>query len=460
MRRSLPLARAAAYLLMLATAPSIWPRSIRASWFEPLVMPGDLVEKHARLERECNKCHEAFDKAAQDRLCLACHKEVATDVTQARGYHGQEPSVKTRACKTCHTEHKGRAANIIPLNRDAFDHRLTDMPLRGGHSKVRCDDCHVAGKRFRDASPRCASCHQRKDPHEGCLGEVCDKCHAETGWKTVRFDHDTAAFRLEGRHREAQCDGCHKTKRYKPTANTCAGCHERQDRHHGSFGANCQSCHTPLRKWAATEFDHARKTHFILASRHASVACEKCHTDGLAAERAPTACVSCHERDDHHRGQFGRACDTCHTPTEWKRYTFEHERSTHFALRGRHREIHCTECHRGNLHEVRLDKNCNSCHREDDVHRGRQGTRCERCHDERAWNRDVLVDHDSTRFPLTGAHARVACLQCHLSPVFKNVALECVSCHARDATAHRCQRGSDCQRCHETATFRISRPVQ
>lgn len=444
---------------MLATAPAVWaPGDAQASWVESLVMPGEVAVKHARVEHECGKCHESFDKTAQERLCLACHTDVAADLGEKRGYHGQEPSVSGRPCKTCHAEHKGRRANIVPLNRETFNHRLTDMPLRGGHTKVQCDNCHVSGKRFREAPSHCSDCHSRKDPHEGSLGAGCDNCHAETAWRTVRFDHNATAFPLEGLHREAHCEGCHKTKRYKPTASTCYSCHQRDDKHHGSFGITCQSCHTPTRKWTATEFDHLRKTQFPLLSRHASSSCGKCHKDGLAAARTPTTCHGCHERDDAHRGQFGRACETCHTPTEWKHPTFEHDRSTRFALRGRHKEIRCTDCHRGNPHEEHLDKSCNACHRDDDVHHGRQGTRCDSCHDERGWSRGVLLDHNSTHFPLTGAHVRVACMRCHISPVFKEVARECVSCHEREV--HRCQRGPDCGRCHETSTFRVIRAPQ
>jgi hypothetical protein len=71
----------------------------------------------------------------------------------------------------------------------------------------------------------------------------------------------------------------------------------------------------------------------------------------------------------------------------------------------------------------------------------------------------VLVDHDATHFPLTGAHTRVACVQCHVSPIFKGVARECVSCHERDAV-HRCQRGAQCERCHDTSAFRVTRVLQ
>ena len=443
-------------LLLLGIASRVCtPQGALALGVESLLMPGEVTAKHARVERECKKCHDPFDKAAQNPLCLSCHKDVAADIGDTRGYHGQDPAVRGRACRTCHAEHKGRAADLVHLDRERFDHRLTDRPLRGGHLHARCDDCHTAGKRYREAPSRCNDCHGRKDPHEASLGEACDSCHAETAWKAVRFDHDTAGFRLDGRHHGARCEGCHKTKRFKPTASDCYACHERNDKHRGSFGRACQSCHT-TRAFAGTTFDHARKTQFPLLSRHARTACGSCHKDALAAASTPTTCPGCHERDDAHHGQFGRTCETCHVPTEWRRPTFEHDRNTRFQLRGRHREVRCTECHRGTLHVERLDTGCNGCHREDDVHHGRQGPRCDKCHDERGWSRDVLVDHAATDFPLTGAHTRVACMRCHTSAVFKNVAHECVSCHERDAV-HRCQRGAQCERCHETTTFRVVR---
>jgi hypothetical protein len=342
----------------------------------------------------------------------------------------------------------------VRLDRKTFDHRFTNRGvLQGGHARVECEQCHISGKRYREAPKQCNDCHARKDPHEGSEGTECDKCHAESAWKTVRFDHESASFRLEGRHRETHCEDCHKTKRFKPTASTCAACHEQKDKHHGSFGSKCQSCHTPLRKWSATEFDHTHKTQFTLVGRHANTVCEKCHKDGLAAERSPTVCYGCHEHDDHHHGQFGRGCETCHTPTEWKRYTFEHNRSTHFALRGRHQEIRCINCHRGNPHEEHLDKSCYTCHREDDIHHGRQGTLCDKCHEERGWSRDVLFDHDSSPFPLLGAHGRVACAQCHTSSPFKKVARECVSCHKK-ADVHRERLGPRCTNCHNAVTWK------
>jgi predicted CXXCH cytochrome family protein len=160
--------RALRCLVLLAIAARVWaPRDARALWVESLVMPGEVAAKHARVERECKKCHAPFDKAAQDALCLDCHKDVAADLVSVADTTGKDAAVRDRMCKTCHTEHQGRAADLVRFDRATFEHRLTDRPLQGGHLHVRCEDCHVAGKRYREAPGRCSECHARKDPHEG-----------------------------------------------------------------------------------------------------------------------------------------------------------------------------------------------------------------------------------------------------------------------------------------------------
>ncbi len=424
----------------------------RASWVEPLLMPGEVAAKHAKLEHQCEKCHAPFDKQAQDRLCLACHEEVAADLGEKRGYHGRDPAVSGQVCKTCHTEHEGRDAEIVRLNRHTFEHRYTDMPLREAHLRVPCEQCHAAGKRYRDAAAECSHCHGQRDPHEGSVGAACDRCHQESAWKTVRFDHD-AAFRLEGRHRQAECQKCHPSKRYKPTARDCHTCHQSQDRHRGALGMECQSCHTP-RAWSTT-FDHRRRTHFPLQGRHAGAACESCHRPGMAAADAPTSCRGCHERDDAHQGRFGPACESCHVPVEWRRHTFDHARSAGYPLRGRHAAAPCTACHRGAVRQEHLQTACVSCHRADDVHHGSQGSNCKGCHDEGGWSRGVLIDHDSTRFPLSGAHVRLTCMQCHMSSSFKDVARDCMGCHQKD-DVHRGRLGPRCERCHEASSFKVT----
>lgn len=66
------------------------------SLFEQLVMPAPVVAGHAKLEKDCGNCHEPFSRRSQTRLCLACHKEIATDRSAGKGFHGRQLDAKIR----------------------------------------------------------------------------------------------------------------------------------------------------------------------------------------------------------------------------------------------------------------------------------------------------------------------------------------------------------------------------
>ena len=87
--------------------------SAHAQTVESALSPGKLIRGHADVEDNCAKCHVRFNRAAQVGLCLECHKDTARDVQTHQGYHGR---LKDKECRTCHTDHKGRAVNIAPLD--------------------------------------------------------------------------------------------------------------------------------------------------------------------------------------------------------------------------------------------------------------------------------------------------------------------------------------------------------
>jgi len=99
-----------------------------AAKLETAIAPGPVIQGHAKVEEQCESCHKRFDRAAQDRLCGDCHKDIAADVRDRLGYHGRQ---KPQACKSCHTDHKGRTARIVELDQKKFDHRQTDWVLKG-----------------------------------------------------------------------------------------------------------------------------------------------------------------------------------------------------------------------------------------------------------------------------------------------------------------------------------------
>ena len=98
---------------------------------EKLLMPGELSLAHSDVESDCGSCHDRSDKSRQRQLCLACHEEVAADVASKAGFHGR--AAARAQCHACHAEHKGRAADIVGLSPEAFDHARTDFALAGAH---------------------------------------------------------------------------------------------------------------------------------------------------------------------------------------------------------------------------------------------------------------------------------------------------------------------------------------
>ena len=421
--------------------------------FEQLVTPGPVVGGHAKLEKDCSNCHEPFSRKSQTRLCLACHKEIAADRQLVKGFHGRQPDATKQECTHCHTDHKGRDADIVQLDRETFDHGFTSFELRAAHKSVQCIGCHAQTAKFREAPGGCFQCHKADDPHKGRLGERCDNCHAETAWRRVKsFDHDRTRFPLQGTHRDVACSACHIGERYKGIGIACVDCHQIQDVHTGRYGAKCESCHDQ-NKWTRIGFNHDRATKFPLRAAHAKVKCDTCHTGNLYRDKLATTCVSCHRKDDRHNGQLGNRCERCHGEENWRRTTsFDHD-VTRFPLIGRHAVVACEECHLSlRFNDTSLV--CASCHR-DQHHEGRLGANCALCHNPNGWVR-WRFDHDAqTRYPLTGAHRGLYCHACHVTKNVTKIALatDCFSCHRKD-DAHNGSFGRTCDRCHVTSSFR------
>ena len=423
-----------------------------AQALEGVLMPGKVIAGHAKIEQECAKCHVKFDKAAQDRLCLSCHKEVDVDIQTRQGYHGRK---KPEMCRNCHTDHKGREMKIARFDEKSFDHAGTDFALAGAHARAACASCHVAGKKFRDAPGACIGCHRKDDKHKGSLGEKCADCHGQADWKETRFDHDKTRFALTFRHLTVACRDCHKSAVFKETPATCVGCHRKDDNklHRGRLGEKCETCHV-AKGWKETAaFQHDRDTKYPLLGRHRGAKCEACHTAAAGPEKTPTACVACHRKDDRqHQGRLGERCETCHVPRDWKETaTFQHDRDTKYPLRGRHRAAKCEACHTAPPAREKTPTACVACHQKDDKHNATLGTACGDCHTERNW-REAKFDHERSAFKLRGKHRDVECKECHRDPKsYKGTEQTCAGCHGKD-DRHKGTLGANCADCHaETA---------
>ncbi len=432
-----------------------------AQTIESVIRPGDVIQGHAKWEEECSKCHVRFDRAAQDRLCMDCHKEVGQDMRERSGYHGR---LKTQQCRSCHTDHKGRAARIVELDKTKFDHTLTDYLLRGKHAKVECEKCHEPKKKYWQAASDCNACHRKDDVHKGSLGAKCADCHTEIDWKDAKFDHGKTRFALLDKHADAKCDACHKRGAdYKDAPRTCIGCHRRDDDgakgHKGLYGERCDSCHG-AKAWKPSTFHHDSDTKYALRGKHRSTKCADCHTGNLYKDKVGTACVDCHRRDDEglkgHKGSLGRDCAACHTESGWKeKAKFDHNR-TKFPLLGKHNDTKCDACHKSTNYKE-APKDCIGCHKKDDKHEATLGTKCESCHIERDW-KSTGFEHDKTKFPLRNAHAAkaVPCKACHVDQKhYRDTPMECYACHKKD-DKHEGQQGTKCESCHGDRDWKVS----
>jgi RNA polymerase sigma factor (sigma-70 family) len=239
-------------------------------------------------------------------------------------------------------------------------------------------------------------------------------------------------------------------ERYRDLGTACIDCHQIQDVHAGRYGGKCVACHDQSR-WATIRFDHD-KTKFPLRAAHVKVKCDTCHTGDLYHDKLATTCVSCHKKDDVHKGQLGARCEQCHGESSWRQKTeFDHDLAR-FPLIGRHAVVACEECHRSAQFKG-APLTCRECHR-DQHHEGRLGPDCGLCHNPNGWAR-WRFDHDAqTHYRLTGAHRSLQCHACHAARNVSKIVLasDCYACHRGD-DAHQGSFGPGCERCHTTSSF-------
>jgi len=457
--------------LIVSSRNSLWAQ----------VSPGALSRAHRSLEgaRHCVDCHE-LNAQPPARKCLDCHREIERRLDARRGLHpslvGSESGGKP--CSRCHPEHHGRDFNLVRWETEPkhFDHQRTGYSLTGRHAALVCNQCHqaprIAGadaaeitvkdrsRTFLGLSRECRACHG--DQHRGQLSAQCETCHDTARWQNAaQYDHAKARFQLSGPHEKVQCLKCHPealaadSKPYRQFRNLsfddCAPCH--RDPHGGAFQAACKTCHA-LPDWKpaaiSVAFNHAR-SRYPLLGKHAGLPCKACHSK--SAFNRPVAhnlCGDCH-RQSPHKSQFaaradGGDCSACHKVQGFKPSTFDLARhgTTAFSLDGKHAGIRCDQCHKPWTSALVFkisDTRCAQCHA--DKHAGQfrpalNSRQCEMCHTVRGFRPSTftLARHQTTRFPLPGAHGAVVCGECHADAGGRTDAaryrfdnLACSSCH-------------------------------
>jgi hypothetical protein len=192
----------------------------------------------AHLAVPCNDCHKKQKDWNFRNIGLAC-KDCHTDIHKAFIPAKNYPEAN---CKNCHNENSW--ADV------SFDHSTTDFSLTGAHLKAICRDCHLTTdsqgiinrdakgiivQKFSDLSKDCSSCHPDKHNKQFEKNGIttCTECHDTNSWNVSKFDHNKAAFKLDGKHINVPCIKCHKPQQegssiivtYKIKDYKCESCH-------------------------------------------------------------------------------------------------------------------------------------------------------------------------------------------------------------------------------------------
>jgi hypothetical protein len=370
----------------------------------------------------------------------------------------------------------GRLFSPGKLNAQAG--KLTLGSLRS-HAETggNCAACHASYWSPQSMSDRCLACHtdltgNPKDFHNVMLAQsrktTCYQCHTDHHGQAAaltvldlnKFPHLSVGYSLQGHQKMADgapftCSDCHGPAMAHFEQATCTGCHEKlnvsfMQPHVQAYGSDSLACHDGVDRFGRA-FDHNRLA-FKLVGKHASVPCASCHNGARSVadfKSASQDCYACHAKDDPHQGKFGQGCNGCHTPDDWKKATFDHSLAA-FQLTGAHARVACDKCHINNVFKG-TPRECAACHAKDDAHQGKFGTDCAGCHTPDDWKK-ATFDHSQAAFQLTGAHANVACTQCHVNNVFKGTPQVCSACH-KEPAIHAGLFGQGCETCHTTIAW-------
>ncbi len=390
------------------------------------ISPGPLSRAHADLEgiTNCTQCHESGQEI-NGAKCLTCHVEINNQIKSGHGFHFLNSA---STCVTCHKEHLGVDAKITRFDEAQFDHAKTGFSLTGAHKSKTCEQCH-ATKNIKNADV-------------------------------------------------AKALASHPHKTFQGLTPQCVSCHA--DKHRGTVGTTCETCHSATAWTPATNFDHG-KARFTLMGKHATVECSKCHAI-LAAKPRPTPvlfntkpyndCTPCHA-SPHGRKFADKTCASCHTPKGWKVVaSFDHS-STRFPLVGSHAQVACEKCHTqmnaktGSTvsFATKQFEDCTPCHTS--PHRPTfVKDNCRTCHSAVAWN--VIAagrfDHSRTQYALEGKHAGLECVKCHKSAQQASFSTKfllpfrnCTDCHGDFHEGQFTERySSNCAVCHTVRGFKPS----
>ncbi len=463
--------------------------------------------KHS--EVSCNDCHVIGAKKVRESEYKTTLKPEPKVARKTGKYLWPELALKT--CETCHKNpHIGSFSKtmlakkctachvtdgwMLDKDKKNFNHEATRFSLTGKHKRISCNDCHLIENKKVYKFPSftqkfCIDCHKnehRQQFSEKFAAQACSTCHSTERFdKLLEFEHDLTRFKLRDAHAKLNCNECHTptNERFTPLSktqpanvkhrfvfpnlatNSCVTCHA--DYHAGQLSADCSKCHSE-KTWKKPKFDHNVDSKYLLKGKHFDVKCDQCHRPirnqyvkfigkqypVLRYKPLSAECSECHS--DFHSGQLNKDCSRCHGEKGWKETQFNHRTDSSFALKGKHENLKCSECHKPiSGQSVRfgdisfpvirykpIPGGCLPCHK--DPHSGALGQRCGDCHNESNWKK---IGDFHRNFTLKGVHYTLSCAECHRDPRhLSGTSEQCILCHKKD-DVHNGALAS-CGECH------------
>lgn len=444
--------------------PQNWKIDVKKLDFDHSKTKFPLQGQHSSVD--CKACHTTLKFEGTPQNCVSCHTSV----------HGNTLS---NDCQSCHTPANWLVKAILPL------HERSRFPLFGKHQTADCSMCHenYEVRQFEPVQTDCYSCHSKDyystlapNHPNGKFSKDCSTCHdtKATNWRSSNIDHNF--FPLTGGHSRPSCYDCHTVGTFAGLSKECYSCHKPNyeattNPNHvaGNFSKQCQVCHN-INAWSPAQFDHNLTT-FPLTGRHTTVTCASCHTQGYAG--TPKTCVSCHQANynatqspNHTAAQFPSTCENCHTTAGWTPAQFNHDGPYFPIYSGKHRNKwnSCGDCHTNSSNFQQFS--CTNCHEHNQAsmngeHQGVQGYKwessaCYSCHP--SGTAEGAFNHQTSPFPLTGAHITTDCSGCHSSG-YANTPTQCFSCHEQGFNQttklnHTLAGFSQtCTQCHNTTAW-------
>nr|MBP9122563.1 hypothetical protein [Ignavibacteriaceae bacterium] len=399
--------------------PQNWVVDTKKLDFDHSITNFPLKGQHSSVD--CQTCHTTLKFEGTPVNCSSCHTSV----------HGNTLS---NDCQSCHTPDNWLVKEILPL------HERSRFPLFGAHQTADCGMCHqnYEVRKFEPVQTDCYSCHAKDyfatavpNHPNGKFSTDCTMCHdvKAVNWRSSNINHEF--FPLTGGHSRPSCFDCHNQGSFGGLSRECYSCHQpnfeaakNPDHVLGNFSKQCQTCHN-INGWVPAQFDHNLTT-FPLTGKHTTVQCSSCHTQGYTG--TPKTCVSCHQTDynatnnpNHTAASFPSTCESCHTTSGWQPAQFDHDGPFFPIYSGQHRGEWnvCSDCHKNPASFA--DFSCTTCHEhnQNDMnseHQGIQGYRwessaCYACHP--SGDANGAFNHQTSPFPLTGAHVTTDCALCH-----------------------------------------------